>query len=375
MPHKVCFSLDSGEHTLSEIGPVLRESLFTWLLPSAFPIYTILLVSRARLLPSLLAIGHCYLDVGPHSHFCILFFSKSSSLSSVPDLEQMAPPCRMHTHTLFTRISLLLLAFATLTQSAPHPEALLIDEPESEPLLHERDTPTPVNKIPADDILSNQHVTATKTHYLPFLTDPPDYVNVGDIVIPSPADGARVAAATLDVRTYRKNRLNTGIKVYYRIIKDAKGDYVGYQVINTPVPDPETRFASLAADSLLAGVPTGLRSIVDVENVIPAGGTQCGAKECVIIFPVSIFNSCSPLLRALRYISDNHLERRRLFRRAKTNQYSLSEGSQTSTKANQEARDQELVGTIQSPSPSPSLHLITNSQNFPFHIKHNQKPH
>lgn len=81
---------------------------------------------------------------------------------------------------------------------------------------------------------------------------------------------------------------------YVRYITDKEGVDIGTLNIERPVPDPGTLFSDLAQDSLLAGVPTGLRSEVDPESLVPSPTEACGSRitKCSVIVPVRMKNCC-----------------------------------------------------------------------------------
>lgn len=71
-------------------------------------------------------------------------------------------------------------------------------------------------------------------------------------------------------------------------ITNTDGDDIGHMNVERPVPDPETLFHDLVQDSLVAAIPTALRSEVDPNSLIPSPTQGCESKptECYIVIPV-----------------------------------------------------------------------------------------
>ncbi|KAL8876215.1 MAG: hypothetical protein Q9198_005551 [Flavoplaca austrocitrina] len=75
---------------------------------------------------------------------------------------------------------------------------------------------------------------------------------------------------------------------FIQSIMDSRNDKtLGIVEVDRPKPDPETRFAILAEDPALDGIPTDLRSEIDPVALIPSPTKRCNIDECVVIFPVS----------------------------------------------------------------------------------------
>ncbi|KAI4267096.1 MAG: hypothetical protein LQ337_008520 [Flavoplaca oasis] len=70
-------------------------------------------------------------------------------------------------------------------------------------------------------------------------------------------------------------------------ITNTDGDDIGHMNVERPVPDPETLFHDLVQDSLVAAIPTALRSEVDPNSLIPSPTQGCESKptECYIVIP------------------------------------------------------------------------------------------
>ncbi|KAL8981547.1 MAG: hypothetical protein Q9205_003704 [Flavoplaca limonia] len=60
---------------------------------------------------------------------------------------------------------------------------------------------------------------------------------------------------------------------------------VGSVILDRPIPDPDTRFASLAGDPVLAEVPADLRSRLDPVALIPSPTEGCDINRCVGFIP------------------------------------------------------------------------------------------
>ena len=75
---------------------------------------------------------------------------------------------------------------------------------------------------------------------------------------------------------------------FIQSIVDSRNDKtLGIVEVDRPTPDPDTRFAILAEDPALDGIPTDLRSEIDPVALIPSPTKRCNIDECVVIFPVS----------------------------------------------------------------------------------------
>ena len=77
---------------------------------------------------------------------------------------------------------------------------------------------------------------------------------------------------------------------FKRYITDTDGVDIGYMLMERPVPDPDTIFKDLSQDSLLAGIPAGLRSEVNPASLVPSPTEGCtkSTSTCVLVIPVSI---------------------------------------------------------------------------------------
>lgn len=77
---------------------------------------------------------------------------------------------------------------------------------------------------------------------------------------------------------------------WVRWIDTDSGEKIGFMFVERPVPDPDTRFESLAQDSLLAGIPTGLQSEINPASLIPSPTSGCATNKCLAVIPVRTRN-------------------------------------------------------------------------------------
>ena len=111
----------------------------------------------------------------------------------------------------------------------------------------------------------------------------------------------------------RSGMLSTVTKVatngtsFYRDIAVNRGslepEFIGYLLVQAPIPEPDTFFGSLAQDPLLAGIPTGLRPKVDPAMVVPSPNPDCKRDSCYQFIAVSnqaVQYLLSPLLMSIQ---------------------------------------------------------------------------
>ncbi|KAL8842948.1 MAG: hypothetical protein Q9176_002251 [Flavoplaca citrina] len=72
-------------------------------------------------------------------------------------------------------------------------------------------------------------------------------------------------------------------------ITNTDGDDIGHMNVERPVPDPETLFHDLVQDSLLAAIPTALRSEVDPNSLIPSPTQGCESKPTKCYLSADVF--------------------------------------------------------------------------------------
>ncbi|KAL8725197.1 MAG: hypothetical protein Q9166_007505 [cf. Caloplaca sp. 2 TL-2023] len=109
----------------------------------------------------------------------------------------------------------------------------------------------------------------------------------GDIVIHNEQFISRLKSAELGTTLFRPSE-----DEFWRYITDPHdGTEIGYMNMKRPIPDPDTRFESLAQDPLLAGIPTALRSEVNPASLVPTATRSCGPTEieCILVVPVNVF--------------------------------------------------------------------------------------
>lgn len=137
----------------------------------------------------------------------------------------------------------------------------------------------------------------------------------GHILLDKPESLPKLPSAILDLiitRLINRGASSSGTEKHFgRAIRDSNdGTAFGVLYVNRPTPDPDTRFASLTNEPLLAAIPTGLRPAVDPASLIPLPtptGGCVGGGRCVVIFPVST----NTVLHSLVKGSDIALVRRR----------------------------------------------------------------
>lgn len=105
-----------------------------------------------------------------------------------------------------------------------------------------------------------------------------------------------ILGKTAILDTYIYTMVYRNQKRFLQRIWDSKDDtlvgalddtLVGAVILDRPTPDPETRFASLAEDQVLAKIPAELRSRLDPVALIPSPTESCDISRCVGFIPVS----------------------------------------------------------------------------------------
>ena len=118
----------------------------------------------------------------------------------------------------------------------------------------------------------------------------------GDIIVFKADYVSKVSTATLseDIMTEDSYDSNGSLrKIFVRFFSSLTVSnppaavYIGFLVIERPIPDPDTRFESLAHDPLLSRIPSGLRALADPNLLIPAPTEGCASTKCFVIIPVS----------------------------------------------------------------------------------------
>lgn len=115
------------------------------------------------------------------------------------------------------------------------------------------------------------------------------------------------------------NRYPCGRARFVRYIIDYKATEIGFMFVERPTPDPDNAFAALAQNPLLAAIPAGLRSEVDLESLIPSPTKGCPTDACIYIIPVSINDD-----RRLKLAFNPVLVGRCLLLRSTSDEHSLS---------------------------------------------------
>lgn len=77
-------------------------------------------------------------------------------------------------------------------------------------------------------------------------------------------------------------------KFFRNIVDPREATFIGFLLVERPVPDPDLRFEILANSSLLNGVPRGVREMVDPEALIPSPTKGCTSNTCIQIIPVGV---------------------------------------------------------------------------------------
>ncbi|KAL8856108.1 MAG: hypothetical protein Q9178_007233 [Gyalolechia marmorata] len=95
--------------------------------------------------------------------------------------------------------------------------------------------------------------------------------------------------AILDVHIYSQGEAPS---TWYtqNLLDSQDGTVIGLVNVPRPIDNPDTRFASLAQDPILAGMPTGLRSAIDPAALIPSPTDGCTTNKCFMVIPsVDVF--------------------------------------------------------------------------------------
>ncbi|KAL8686091.1 MAG: hypothetical protein Q9218_007353 [Villophora microphyllina] len=164
---------------------------------------------------------------------------------------------------------------------------------------------------PLEDYLSPDSTIRIKTE-LKSMT-----ARYGDILVNEAEDIPRIRSAMLLTAI---SRMTWTPVLFGRVIADSyDGKGIGYMIVDRPIPDPDTRFGTLANDTLLAGMPSDLRSLVDPRSLIPSPTKGCNVSECIMIIPVCVPESHDhmPLANATSVC-------RRLLLRPRAHEYGLS---------------------------------------------------
>lgn len=109
----------------------------------------------------------------------------------------------------------------------------------------------------------------------------------GDIIVRKVEDVPKIPSAIIRSFIFPSTWLGQGLQFVRYIHESHKGTLIGILVVMRPVPDPDTRVASLLNNSLLAGVPTGIRSELDLASLIPSPTVGCKSNGCIAVYPVS----------------------------------------------------------------------------------------
>lgn len=118
-------------------------------------------------------------------------------------------------------------------------------------------------------------------------------IRKGVVAVRNADEAARLSSALLNRtavldHTVYVNHENSETR-FTQSIADAQDDAViGLVNVDRPIPDPDTRFASLEQDPMLGVIPSGLRSEIDPASLIPSPTEGCDSSRCVLIIPVSI---------------------------------------------------------------------------------------
>ncbi|KAL9627052.1 MAG: hypothetical protein Q9204_006844 [Flavoplaca sp. TL-2023a] len=106
----------------------------------------------------------------------------------------------------------------------------------------------------------------------------------GVVVVGDPEELARLVSAILSktaildpfVYTNEGNR-----RGFLKNIRDSRdGTVLGVVNVDRPTPDPDTRFAILAEDPVLDGIPADLRLEIDPVALIPSSTEGCDINKC-----------------------------------------------------------------------------------------------
>lgn len=114
---------------------------------------------------------------------------------------------------------------------------------------------------------------------------------VGGIVVDNADQVARLYSAFLSKTAVLDDYIHfhDDASRYYTktLFNSQDGTAIGVAEVPRPIDDPDTRFASLAQDPILAAMPTGLRSAIDPAALIPSPIDGCSTNKCFMIIPVS----------------------------------------------------------------------------------------
>ena len=105
---------------------------------------------------------------------------------------------------------------------------------------------------------------------------------IGDIILNIPDDVPKLPLAILLSGVYRAEE-----NKFTQWISDSRGITLGSLIVKRPMPDPDTRFESIANDSLLAAIPTCLRSVADPSFLLPSSTKACETRKCLNVVAVS----------------------------------------------------------------------------------------
>ncbi|KAL8670072.1 MAG: hypothetical protein Q9168_005367 [Polycauliona sp. 1 TL-2023] len=111
-------------------------------------------------------------------------------------------------------------------------------------------------------------------------------IGLGVIAVKDTGNMDKLVSSILSKTATVKNEVYPTGRYFTKNINDSRdGTIIGIVNVPRPIPDPDTRFASLAQDPLLAGVPGGLRSELDPAVLIPSPTDGCDINKCIAIIP------------------------------------------------------------------------------------------
>ncbi|KAL8992352.1 MAG: hypothetical protein Q9169_007163 [Polycauliona sp. 2 TL-2023] len=111
-------------------------------------------------------------------------------------------------------------------------------------------------------------------------------IGLGVIIVTDAAGVDTLASAILRKAAVLEEGVIKIPPYFVQLIRNLEyGNMAGILRVERPTSDPDARFESLAQDSLLAGIPEGLRSVLDPEALIPTPTDGCDTNKCVAIIP------------------------------------------------------------------------------------------
>lgn len=135
-----------------------------------------------------------------------------------------------------------------------------------------------------------RHVSPSAAVVLAPVADQILNASIGDVLIYDSDDSSRLSNATIETNWISQidfQLSSQGHQGSYGTIIWADDDIIGYLIVDPPMPDPSTRFRSLALDPLMSGVPSAFRSLVNLSSLISQPADDCLGVKSIEIYPVS----------------------------------------------------------------------------------------